>query len=507
MRKFLFLIALTFSITFLVSQKMSFADAQSWRDKVDGWVLETAVSSSITTARTNSPPKTEFLVQLKEQADLSGAADLATKEEKGQYVFEQLTAVANQTQPAVIEQLDALGVSYKPFWISNMIWVEGDMTVVQAMALREDVAYLYANPSVAQIVEPDAAQTLAISGDWSNIEHVGAKDVWAMGYRGQGVVIGGQDTGYKWDHPALQPAYRGWDGNAADHNYNWHDAWNTAVNNCPANSQAPCDDHGHGTHTMGTMAGNLHEIGMAPDAKWIGCRNMTGGNGTPASYTECYQWFIAPTDLDGLNPDPSQAPDVINNSWGCPPSEGCNVDSLAGVVAAVRAAGIVTVHSAGNDGSSCSSSNTPGTIYDESFSVGATHSNDQIVGFSSRGPITVDGSNRMKPDITAPGYNIYSALINDGYGFSSGTSMAAPHVAGLVALILSARPDLKGNVDAIEQIIQDTAVHLTTTQGCGTDTPTSVPNNVYGYGRIDAYQAIFMATANYRFYFPVIMNE
>ena len=452
MRKPIIFIFFLFSLTIFVTQSDSFANAQSWRDKVDGWVLETAVSTANAASPAKSSSQTEFLVQLREQADLSGAADLAIKEEKGQYVFEQLTAVANQTQPAVIAELERLGVAYKPFWISNMIWVEGDITVVQAMALRDDVAYLYANPTVTKAVEPAVAKPLNTTGGWSNIEHVGAKDVWAMGYRGQGVVIGGQDTGYKWDHPALRAAYRGWDGNTADHHYNWHDYWNTAVNNCPANSQAPCDDHGHGTHTMGTMAGSLNEIGMAPDAKWIGCRNMTGGNGTPASYTDCYQWFIAPTDLNGLNPDPSKAPDVINNSWGCPPSEGCNANSLASVVAAVRTAGIVTVHSAGNNGSSCSSSNTPGTIYDESFSVGATHNNDEIVSFSSRGPITVDGSNRMKPDITAPGFNIYSATLNDGYGYSSGTSMAAPHVAGLVALILSARPDLKGDVDAIEQI-------------------------------------------------------
>ncbi len=505
MRKLIFVTFFLLFTTILFTQSASFADAQSWRDKVDGWVLETAVPNPHASVYIKSYPKTEFLVQLTEQADLSAAAILTTKEEKGRYVYEQLTAVANRTQPAVIVELERLGVAYKPFWISNMIWVEGDIYAVQAMALRDDVAHLYANPTVTQAIEPPLAQPLETTGIWDSIGFVGAKDVWALGYRGQGVVIGGQDTGYEWDHPALMAAYRGWDGGSANHNYNWHDAWGDTF---PCSVDEPCDDHSHGTHTMGTMVGNVNEIGMAPDAKWIGCRNMHGGDGTPASYTDCYQWFIAPTDLDGLNPDPSKAPDVINNSWGCPPVEGCNPNSLADVVAAVRTAGIVTVHSAGNDGPSCGSSSTPGTIYSESFSVGATGENtNQIVGFSSRGPITVDGSNRMKPDISAPGLNIYSAVLNDEYGFKSGTSMAAPHVAGLVALILSARPDLKGNVDAIEEIIQDTAVPLTTNQGCGTDTPTSIPNNVYGYGRIDAQQALFLLTAEYRYYWPVVLKE
>ena len=518
MRKIVILALFFFLLTAVFSQNPSFAQSDNWRHKVDDWVLETAVPENRPFAQTNSYPKTEFLVQLHEQADLSGAALLTTKEAKGRFVYEQLTAVANRTQPAVIQELEALGVAFRPYWISNMIWVEGDIYAVQAMALREDVAHLYANPTIKQAVVPPSYQPLGVEGGiWDNIGHVGAKDVWTLGYTGQGVVIGAQDTGYKWDHPALQYAYRGWDGNAADHNYNWHDAWNTAVGACPANSQAPCDDHGHGTHTMGTMVGNnldptdadwpsgaAYTIGMAPGAKWIGCRNMTGGNGTPASYTDCYQWFIAPTDLDGLNANPALAPDVINNSWGCPDYEGCNADSLAGVVAAVRAAGIVTVHSAGNEGASCGSVETPGTIYDESFSVASTGENDETSLFSSRGPVTVDGSNRMKPDISAPGENILSATINDSYGLNQGTSMAAPHVAGMVALLISARPYLRGHVDVIEQVIQDTAVQLTTSQGCGTDTPTSVPNNVFGYGRIDVLKAITETPPPLYFYLPFV---
>jgi uncharacterized repeat protein (TIGR01451 family) len=249
---------------------------------------------------------------------------------------------------------------------------------------------------------------------------------------------------------------------------------------------------------MGTMVGDDglgNQIGVAPGARWIGCRNMESGVGTPASYAECYQWFIAPTDLNDQNPRPDLAPDVINNSWKCPIEEGCtDPDILKTVVEAVRAAGILTVHSAGNDGNSCSSVNAPAAIYDASFTVGNTDSNDVINWRSSRGPVSEDGSYRMKPDISAPGTNIRSSVPSpEGYNFYSikdGTSMAAPHVAGVAALLLSSRPHFKGQVDAIEQRIQDTALPRTISQECGGIPGSQVPNNAYGWGRVDAWNAI-----------------
>ncbi|MGV8039523.1 MAG: S8 family serine peptidase [Thermoanaerobaculaceae bacterium] len=186
---------------------------------------------------------------------------------------------------------------------------------------------------------------------------------------------------------------------------------------------------------MGTMVGDdggTNQIGMAPQAKWIGCRDMDGGVGTPASYADCFQFFMAPTDLTCQNPDTAKAPHVINNSWGCPPSEGCtDPNVLKTVVENTRAAGIVVVVSAGNSGSSCSTVSEPAAIYDASLTVGATTSTDSIASYSSRGPVTVDGSNRLKPDVSAPGSNIRSSVPGGGYeGGWSGTSMAGPHVAG-----------------------------------------------------------------------------
>ncbi len=477
------------------------ASQAPWQDKVDPWVLETA------SANAAGGGETEFLVFLADQADLSAAATLPTKLEKGRYVYETLTRKAAATQGPLIASLKARGVEHRPYWVANMIWVRGNLADIQALAARADVAHLYANPTVHMaepIREPEAGQQAAgalspETVEW-NITKVNAPSVWALGFTGQGAVVGGQDTGYQWDHPALKGKYRGWSGTAASHDYNWHDAIHSGSTSCGVNSAFPCDDSQHGTHTMGTMVGDdggSNQIGMAPGAKWIGCRNMAEGNGTPTTYSECYQWFIAPTPVGGTVGDPSKAPDVINNSWGCPASEGCtDPNVLLSVVQAVRAAGIVTVHSAGNSGSSCSSVNEPAAIYAESFSVGATTSTDAIASYSSRGPVTVDGSNRLKPNVSAPGSGIRSSVPGSTYASGwNGTSMAGPHVAGAVALLISAYPWLAGNVDALEDILEQSAVHLTSTQNCGGVPGSTIPNNTFGWGRIDVLAAYTAACA------------
>ena len=485
-RKALSLISLLLLLT-IISSSFALAAQEApdaWRAKVDPWVLNTATQG-----------ETEFIVFLAQQANISGAEALQSKLEKGRFVFEALTQTADATQGPVLDTLQTAGVEHRPYWIANMIWVRGGIGAVEAMARRSDVAHVYANPTVhfdEPVSQGDSAAAPASPSviEW-NITKVNAPSVWAAGFTGQGAVVAGQDTGYQWDHPALKGKYRGWDGSTASHDYNWHDSVHSGGGVCGANSLFPCDDTNHGTHTMGTMVGDDglgNQIGMAPGAKWIGCRNMDQGNGTPTTYSECYQFFIAPTTIAGTNPDPSKAPDAINNSWSCPVSEGCtDPNVMLTIVNNVRAAGIVTVHSAGNSGSACSTVSDPSAIYDASTSVGATTSTDAIASYSSRGPVTVDGSNRLKPDISAPGSNIRSSYPGGTYqGGWSGTSMAGPHVAGLVALLISARPDLAGNVDAIENTIEQSAVHLTSTQTCGGVPGSQIPNNPFGYGRLNA---------------------
>jgi subtilisin family serine protease len=464
---------------------------ENWQDKVDSRLLQSA------------PATNEFLVILSEQADLSAAAALKSKDAKSRYVFERLTEVAQRTQPPLLKTLQEQKLEYQPFWVANMICVRGDLPAIQSLAQRADTARIVANSAVRvpdPLVQPASRLANAANSVEWNISQVHAPDVWALGYTGQGVVVAGQDTGYQWDHPALINHYRGWDGTNANHNYNWHDAihglnpHNTGDNPCGYNLMAPCDDLSHGTHTMGTMVGDDgagNQIGMAPGAKWIGCRNMERNWGTPASYLECFQWFLAPTDLNGQNPDPSKAPDVINNSWYSDASEGTtNLFVFQTAVENLRAAGVVVVVSAGNEGSGCSTITSP-AIYDASFAVGATDSGDNIASFSSRGPVTVDGSNRIKPNVSAPGVNIRSSVPGNGYASGwSGTSMAGPHVVGLVALLISAHPELKGQVDGIERIIEYTAVPRTDPQSCGGVPGTEIPNNTYGWGRVDALAAL-----------------
>ncbi len=432
----------------------------------------------------------DFLVLLEEQPDFAAARAAKGKVERGRRAVAAMREVATRSQAPILERLRTLKVEYQPFWVANFIRVRGGLELVDWLVSQPGVLAIEANPMVLSPVPTrDEAVGLLGSGVEWGVSQIGADQVWALGYDGTGVVIAGQDTGYEWQHPALQQSYLGWDGTSASHDYHWHDAIHSGGGICGSNAPAPCDDHNHGTHTMGTMVGDdggTNRIGVAPGARWIGCRNMDQGNGTPATYAECFQWFVAPTDLSGLNPDPARAPDVINNSWLCPPSEGCAAETLRAVVENARAAGIVVVASAGNSGSACSSIDAPPAIYAAALTVGATNASDEIAGFSSRGPVTVDGSDRLKPDVTAPGVAVRSSIRGGGYATFSGTSMAGPHVVGMIALLLDARPDLAGDVDTIEALVTAAAAPQTSLQTCGINGGASVPNATYGFGRVDA---------------------
>jgi PKD repeat protein len=235
--------------------------------------------------------------------------------------------------------------------------------------------------------------------------------------------------------------------------------------------------------------GGQNRIGIAPGAEWIGCRNMDEGVGTPASYIECFEFFLAPYPVGGTpeEGDPGLAPDVVNNSWSCPSEEGCDPGTLEAAVSALRSAGIMVVVSTGNSGPACGSVVNPPAIYQQSLSVGAfSHSTEEIANFSSRGPVTYAGQAYVKPNITAPGVSIRSSVPGSGYGYSSGTSMAAPHVAGAVGLVLSAVPGYNTKVGALEAILTRSAQARPDSQ-CGDPGPR---NNVWGWGILDALAAV-----------------
>ncbi|MBN1316921.1 MAG: S8 family serine peptidase [Anaerolineales bacterium] len=460
------------------------------------------VASQVLAATESEGDRGDLILVLADEADLSMAYSLPTKQERGRFVYDTLWKTAQESQAPIKEWLDGQNIDYQSFYIVNLILVrDGDREMVETMARRPDIARIEANPSIRNPLP----ETLTIDRTRSpdsiepNISFVGAPEVWAMGYTGQNVVVGGQDTGYVWDHEALKDKYRGWNGVTANHDYNWHDAIHSGGGSCGANSLVPCDDGSHGTHTMGIVLGDdndIHRIGMAPGAQWIGCRNMNQGVGTPATYLECFEFFLAPYPVGG-NPsqgNPDLAPDVTNNSWSCPTSEGCSYNTLKGAVEAQRAAGIMTVVSAGNNGSSCYTVNRPPAIYDASYTVGATYIDNSLAPFSSRGPVNIDSSYRIKPDIVAPGdseeipYTIMSS-IPGGYGGKQGTSMAAPHVAGAVVLLWSAVPVLMNDLDATEAFLNDNAVHIDSTACSSSGTP----NNLFGWGRLDIEAAVLDA--------------
>jgi serine protease AprX len=446
--------------------------------------------------------RVSVLVVLRQRADLSAAEGIEDPAEKRRFVVDALAAQAEASQRSLRARLESEGRRFRAFYVVNMLEVEADRDLASELAVRGDVARVVPNRpfsrSAPPRAEPEASRQLAAVEP--NVVKIRAPDVWAHGATGQGIVVGDADTGVVWDHPALKPHYRGWNGSSVSHDYSWHDAIHDAHagNPCGSDAPAPCDDDGHGTSTASLAVGDDgagNQVGVAPGSKFISCRNMDQGTGTPARYTECFEWFLAPTDSSGQNPRPDLGAHVINNSWGCPVSEGCTQpDVLQAVVENVRAAGVFVAVAASNDGPACATLDVP-AYYDASFTVGATTLSDTIAGFSSRGPVTADGSNRLKPDLCAPGVGLRVATKPSGFGGGfSGTSGSTPMVAGAVALLWSAVPALLGQPVASADFLRQTAVPLTLPGAdCFGYSGSVVPNAVFGWGRLDIEAAVELA--------------
>lgn len=411
-------------------------------------------------------------------------------------LYRRLTRSAEAAQRGLREALSAAGVEFRQYYLVNAIKVNGDLALARALARRPDVERIVGNPQIRvhDPVGPGVTSAPSPDGVEWGVEMVRAPDVWnGHGTTGEGIVVASMDTGVEWDHPALRDAYRGWDSDAgsADHAYSWHDA--------VADVAQPLDDNGHGTHTTGTMVGDDGEgnqVGVAPGARWIACRNMDSGVGTPALYLDCMEWTFAPYPPGGdpfTDGRPELAPHVVNNSWGCPPSEGCDPGTLREAFARMRQAGIWQVAAAGNSGPTCGSVQDPPAIYEESFGVGAVSASRTLAFFSSRGPVRIDGSDRLKPNVSAPGEGVRSATRGGGYGSASGTSMAAPHVAGVSALLWSAKPELEGLVDLSRCLLErsaSTPVNNFFDQTCAGIPGDQYPNGLAGWGIVDAAAAL-----------------
>ncbi|MBC8505426.1 MAG: S8 family serine peptidase [Anaerolineales bacterium] len=439
-----------------------------------------------------------YMIQFKQRPNLSLAYELDW-ETRGRFVVNSLQTAADSSQQRVRAYLTARGVDYEAFWIDNVILVNssdintfnGLLNFVEIDSLRARRQSFFYEPvdNIIALSEPTANVEV-------NIRQVNADDVWNMGFNGNDIVVANIDTGVRYSHETLVAQYRGnlGDGNF-NHNFNW---WDPAVG---GSDTIPNDWHGHGSHTMGIMVGDDGQgtqIGMAPGATWIACQAFEGND---SELLECGQFMLAPWDLNKQNPDSNKRPHIINNSWG---------DCLTfldtwykGMVESWLAAGIYPVFSNGNT-SSCGYSNPPGlnTVgnparYGNVTAVGSTgKSNGTYATHSNWGPsddpdiINPEGSPNLKPQVVAPGVNIRSASKNsdDGFHFMSGTSMSAPHVSGLVALMWDAASCLIGEYAATETIIQTTARSVPYDDGTGGGAHT--PNYATGWGEIDALAAV-----------------
>ncbi|WP_326640824.1 S8 family serine peptidase [Nonomuraea fuscirosea] len=428
---------------------------------------------------------TDFWVRMSGKADLAPAKKIAGRTARGRDVVERLHARADRDQEPLRKLLKAEGVKSTAFWVTNAVYVKN-----ASQALAKKIAKLpgveeIRTPVTYTIPEPirsTPAGAAAATGLTWGVSDINADDVWARtGRRGEDIVIANIDSGVQYDHPALVKSYRGTNADGTfTHDYNWYDP----LRECP--SDAPCDNNSHGTHTMGTMAGDDgqgNQIGVAPGVRWIAAKGCTTDQCSEEALVASSQWMLAPTDSTGADPDASKRPHIVNNSWGASLT---TQPFMEDIQLAWAASGIMGIWSNGNDGPGCQTSGSPGGRV-INYSVGAYDVDNKIASFSSRGP-GQDGE--IKPNISAPGVNVRSSVPGGAYAFYNGTSMAAPHVAGAVALLWSARPEYVRDTAATRLLLDLSAIDTDDTS-CG---GTAADNAVYGEGRLDALALVEAGT-------------
>ena len=430
-------------------------------------------------------------VILKSQVDLSAERSIIDPLARRTAVYQSLVKNALSTQKGIRKWLDSKNIPYKTYYLVNAIELDAAPILRLQLAARSDVDRVLDSP----ILRPLAGKIPVAKGfehqpkgsEW-NLKMIGAEIVHSeLKVRGEGIIVGQSDSGAQGDHPEFAARYRGTiEGND---DYNWLDPWFA--------SKSPVDIGGHGTHTLGSILGE--NVGVAPKAEWIGCVNLGRNLGNPALYLDCMQFMLAPIPQNGdpfLDGKPEKGANVLNNSWGCPDVEGCDPGTYLPAVKALRDAGVFVVASAGNSGyGGCSTVQDPLAIYEDVYTVGAIDERGNLADFSSLGPVEVDGSGRVKPDIVAPGVDVLSSFPGSTYEMNSGTSMAGPHVVGVVALMWSANPNLIGNIDRTRGILNQTAdPYLGKVDSC--TQKNGKPDNAAGYGVVNAYKAVQQALAD-----------
>jgi subtilisin family serine protease len=409
------------------------------------------------------------IVELRDRPNLAQFRHLVRKD-RLRKVVREMKNHADRHLPRLETDLQALGGrKHRRLWAINGIAASMPAARVARLANLPSIASIrYDAPMQA----PDAGTGTPAPAEW-NLTAVEAPALWALGYSGSGVVVASMDTGVDGMHPDLAAKFRGGSNS-------WFD---------PHGEHAtPYDAHGHGTQTMGIMAGGAvggTAIGMAPDAQWIAFKQYDdAGLSSFSRIHEGFQWLLDP---DG-NPDTDDVPHVVNASWGFAGLANQCISEFNNDIALLKDAGIAVVFSAGNDGPGTATSVSPANNV-QAYSVGATDSSNTIAYFSSRGPSACDGS--VFPTLTAPGVNIYTSDLSFGglplYAYVDGTSYAAPHAAGAMALLAGAFPN--ATVAEIEAAARASAQDL------------GVPgaDNAYGAGSLRvraAYDLLASASSN-----------
>ncbi|MGY4905771.1 S8 family serine peptidase [Streptomyces sp. 900116325] len=483
--------AAAFTATALVTGAMPAvaADSPSALSATAAAKIDSSLRSTVATGSDAT-----FFVVLKDQADLSGAKKQKTHAKKATAAYKALRSHADDSQASLRSFLDKKKVGHKDYWIANTIQVTGDEALVNELAKRSDVASVVKERKFklddmeTSDAKVTASRTTAEGTDASadedgtpewGIADIKADQVWKQyDDGGEGIVVASVDSGVQYDHPDLVANYRGNNGDGTFTNdYNFYDPSGMC-----ATSTTPCDNSGHGTHTMGTMVGK-NGIGVAPKAKWIAAKGCeTSQSCSDSNLLAAGQWILAPTDRNGQNPRPDLAPNIVNNSWG--ETNGTKA-FYEDILNAWDSAGIFEAFAAGNsgNGTTCSTTDPPGAQV-STYGVGAYDSTGTIAKFSGFGPSRVDGS--AKPNISAPGVDVRSAWPGSSYNTINGTSMATPHVAGAVALLWSAAPSLIGNIDETRKLLNEGARDVDDTH-CG---GTAGANNVWGEGKLDILASI-----------------
>lgn len=400
------------------------------------------------------------IVQLRQRAILPDGKGLKRGERLAK-VIDALKRTSDSTQGPMrillkLRQRQGKVQDFTPLWVMNGFSVTADASTINEIASQPDV--LSVTTDAIDIVPVSTPSTL--SNPETNIALIAAPSLWAMGFTGQGIVVASMDSGVDLTHPELSSRWRGGTNS-------WYDPFGQHLT-------TPYDASGHGTWTMGViLAGDTGgtSVGVAPGAQWIAVKIFNDqGASTATAIHLGYQWLLDP-DKDPLTAD---APLVVNNSWayGAP---GCNLE-FEPDLQSLRAAGILPVFAAGNSGPSASTSHSPANN-PSAFAVGAINNNSLIYSLSSRGPTTCGGASGVFPDLVAPGVNINSTDLGGFYTASSGTSMSAPHVAGGLALLLSAYPNMTASQQ--EAALVSSAVDL---GNLG-------PDDTYGYGRLNLLTA------------------